>query len=47
VGIWLTYKAVTDSSILLTETYANLLKKIIPQKWLSKILKDENPSADQ
>jgi lipopolysaccharide export system permease protein len=47
VGIWLTYKAVTDSSILLTETYTNLLKKIIPQKWLRKILKDENPSADQ
>jgi len=47
VGIWLTYKAVTDSSILLTETYTNLLKKVIPQKWLTKILKDENPSADQ
>jgi lipopolysaccharide export system permease protein len=47
VGIWLTYKAVTDSSIMLTETYTNLLKKVLPESLLKKFLKDENPSADE
>jgi lipopolysaccharide export system permease protein len=47
VGIWLTYKAVTDSSIMLTETYANLVKRLLSVKFLRKFMPDEDPSADQ
>jgi lipopolysaccharide export system permease protein len=47
VGIWLTYKAVTDSSIMLTETYTNLLKKILPKSMLKKFMKNEDPSTDE
>jgi lipopolysaccharide export system permease protein len=46
-GIWLTYKAVTDSAIMLAETYTNILKKIFPRRLLKKIIEDEDPSADQ
>ena len=37
-GIWLTYKAVTDSAIMLAETYTNILKKIFPRRLLKKII---------
>ncbi len=47
VGIWLTYKAVTDSSIMLADTYVNLLKKILPDRLLHKIFKDEDSTPDQ
>jgi lipopolysaccharide export system permease protein len=47
VGIWLTYKAVSDSSIMLTETYTNLLKKIFPASLLKKFRKDEDSSANE
>jgi lipopolysaccharide export system permease protein len=46
IGIFLTYKATTDSSILNIETYLNFIKKIrdiLP--FLKK--KYENPSAVQ
>jgi len=47
VGIWLTYKAVRDSAIMSAETYTNFFKKIIPEKLIRKLMKDEDPSADQ
>jgi lipopolysaccharide export system permease protein len=47
VGIWLTYKAVTDSSIMLAETYTNLLKKIFPSGIMKKFYSDEDPAADE
>lgn len=47
VGIWLTYKAVRDSTIMSAETYTALFKKLLPRWLMKKVLKDENPAADQ
>lgn len=47
IGIWLTYKAVRDSAIMSAETYVQLFKKIIPEKLLNKLFKNEDPAADQ
>jgi lipopolysaccharide export system permease protein len=48
VGIWLTYKAATDSVVMSTETYSGLIKKVYRYLPL-KIHKntDENPSGNQ
>ncbi len=47
VGIWLTYKAVRDSAVMSAETYTALFKKLLPRWLMKKVLKDENPAADQ
>ncbi len=47
VGIWLTYKAVTDSAIMSAETYTNFLKKFLPEKLIAKLFGNEDTSADQ
>ena len=47
VGIWLTYKAVTDSSIMSAETYTNFFKKILPSKLMNRFFKNEDPATDQ
>ncbi len=47
VGIWLTYKAVTDSAIMSAETYTNFLKKFIPSRLMKRFFKHEDTSADQ
>jgi lipopolysaccharide export system permease protein len=47
VGIWLTYKAVTDSSIMVAETYMNLIKKILPKRFIKRFTADEDTSADK
>lgn len=47
VGIWLTYKAVRDSTIMSAETYTALFKKLLPRWLMKKVLKDENPATDQ
>jgi lipopolysaccharide export system permease protein len=47
VGIWLTYKAVTDSAIMSAETYTNFLKKFLPEKMITKLFGNEDTSADK
>jgi lipopolysaccharide export system permease protein len=47
VGIWLTYKAVTDSAIMVAETYTNLLKKIMSLKIIKRFLRNEDSSIDE
>lgn len=47
VGIWLTYKAVTDSAIMSAETYTNILKKFLPGKLINKLFRNEDTSTDQ
>jgi lipopolysaccharide export system permease protein len=47
VGIWLTYKAVTDSSIMSAETYTNFFKKLLPSKLMNRFFKNEDPATDQ
>lgn len=47
VGIWLTYKAVTDSAIMSAETYTNFFKKILPAKVMNRLFKNEDPATDQ
>lgn len=48
VGIWLTYKAVTDSAIMTAETYTNFLKKFLPERLIKKLFRNnEDPSTDQ
>jgi lipopolysaccharide export system permease protein len=48
VGIFLTWKATTDSSIMNTETYTNLLKKIKDRIYRIVFnVKYENPSDNQ
>jgi lipopolysaccharide export system permease protein len=47
VGIWLTYKAVTDSAIMSAETYIHFLKKFLPKKLINKLFKNEDTSTDQ
>ena len=39
VGIWLTYKAATDSAIMSTETYTKLFNKLGFKKFFDKIKK--------
>lgn len=45
VGVWLTYKAVTDSAIMKSETYTDSFKKLI--RLLSRKSVDENTSNNQ
>lgn len=48
VGGWLTYKAVTDSGIMMTETYTNLLKKLnILRLFKRNQISDEDTSDNQ
>lgn len=44
VGAWLTYKAVTDSSIMASETYVNFFKKVARLKIFRKLFPDEDTS---
>jgi len=46
-GIWLTYKAVTDSAIMSAETYVNFFKKIFPARWINKLFKNEDTPTDE
>ncbi|HOF55501.1 MAG: LptF/LptG family permease [Prolixibacteraceae bacterium] len=47
VGIFLTYKAVTDSAIMSAETYTNFLRKILPAGLIKRFLKHEDITTDQ
>lgn len=47
IGIWLTYKAVTDSSLMSTETYSNLFKRLKLPSFVQNFFANENSAADQ
>ncbi len=47
IGIWLTYKAVTDSALMSTETYSNFLKRVKLPSFVQKYFANENSAADQ
>ncbi len=47
VGIWLTYKAVTDSAIMSAETYTNFIKKLLSSKLIHRLFKNEDSATDQ
>ena len=47
VGLWLTYKAVTDSPVMSAETYTNLIRRINRLLAYKSFRKNENPPADQ
>jgi len=43
VGIWLTYKSGTDSTVMSTDTYTRIFNKLKPSNWLPK--KNASPAA--
>jgi lipopolysaccharide export system permease protein len=47
VGLWLTWKAVTDSPVMSTETYTIILQRLKISRLFKKFLKDEDTSTDQ
>lgn len=48
IGVWLTYKAVTDSGIMSAETYTDYLKKLKLPRFLKRsIIPDENTSNNE
>lgn len=47
IGIWLTYKAVTDSPLMSAETYTNLLKRLQLNRFIGKGDKNEDTAANQ
>ena len=48
IGIWLSYKAATDSAIMSTETYTKLFSKLGIQKMIDKIKnRNENSSGNK
>lgn len=46
VGIWLTYKAATDSSLMSAETYVKLFQKLGISRLVNKHKKEKNDIAD-
>lgn len=47
LGIWLTYKAVTDANIMRAETYTDFFKKIRMKNFGPRSISHENPSINQ
>ncbi len=47
VGIWLTYKAVNDASVMQADTYRLLFKKLLPVRLHKLFFGDEDSAADQ
>jgi lipopolysaccharide export system permease protein len=47
LGIWLTYKAVTDANIMRAETYTDFFKKIRMKNFGPRSISHENPSSNQ
>jgi lipopolysaccharide export system permease protein len=41
IGIWLSYKAVTDSAVMSTETYIKIFNKLKPRNLIKKKEKDQ------
>ncbi len=47
VGIWLTYKAVNDASFMQADTYLQIFKKLLPDKFYQFLFRDEDTTTDQ
>jgi lipopolysaccharide export system permease protein len=47
LGIWLTYKAVTDANIMRAETYTDFFKKLKMKKFGIASTRNENPADNQ